>query len=154
MKPKVLLTIVLLLFVVGTVGYAITKKLGEAEVKSEAEVKTKAAFVVFYFHGAKRCETCKKMEVWAREAVDQELSAELNSGDIEWRVVDISRPENEAIAVEFGVSYSNVAIAQVSEGALTRHKVLEQIWSLVDDKDAYLHYVTDELRKFMSSEAS
>jgi len=42
-----------------------------------------------------------------------------------------------------------VVLATMHDGAPAKHKVLEQVWMLVDDKKAFLDYVQDETRAYL-----
>ena len=50
---------------------------------------------VYYHHGNVRCPTCRTIEGYAQEAVQTGFAAELESGKIEWQVVNCEQSGNE-----------------------------------------------------------
>ena len=53
---------------------------------------------VLYFHGAQRCITCRAIEANTVALLDSLYSKEKADGKIIYKVIDISKKENEAIA--------------------------------------------------------
>ena len=44
--------------------------------------------VVYYFHGNKRCSTCRRLEAYSEEAITGGFASELENGDLVWLVVN------------------------------------------------------------------
>ena len=59
---------------------------------------------VLYFHGEKRCNTCRAIERLTKELLDEQFADELKTGTIKFQVINFSLPENEAMARGFEVS--------------------------------------------------
>ncbi|MEG0518555.1 MAG: nitrophenyl compound nitroreductase subunit ArsF family protein [Bacteroidales bacterium] len=62
---------------------------------------------VLYFHGKKRCITCNAIEHLTKEVVDS-----LNNHKIILKIIDISQPENEAIANQYEVTWSSLILSR------------------------------------------
>lgn len=76
---------------------------------------------VVYFHGLKRCPTCRAIEEETRQLVDSIFADDLKSGSLRFTIVDISTPEGEAIADRYEVSWSSLFINQWRNGSEQRH---------------------------------
>ena len=61
---------------------------------------------VLYFHSAQRCITCRAIEANTVALLDSVYSKEKANGKIIYKVIDISKKENEAIADKYEVTWS------------------------------------------------
>ena len=75
-------------------GNGSKKKTGE----NQAEEIQSNRIEVLYFHGAQRCITCRAIETNTVALLDSLYSKEKADGKIIYKVIDISKKENEAIA--------------------------------------------------------
>lgn len=73
---------------------------------------TKDRIEVLYFHGKQRCATCMAIEQRTRETLDEQFADELKNGALVFRVIDISQPENEALADKYEVTWSSLYLCQ------------------------------------------
>jgi hypothetical protein len=112
----------------------------------EAEEQT---IIVYYFHGDKRCKTCRTIEAYAEEALQSRFSEELKSGLLEWQVVNFDQPENEHYLEDFGLYSSSVVIVESDGGKAVRHEILPEVWSLVREKQSFFAYLNTAVRKHL-----
>lgn len=162
MKPKVFVTGLLLLFVLGSVVFLVAQKTappvaghGAAVPSPEPAAPAPAVQVVaHYFHGRARCTTCRLLEAYAREAVETGFAQELADGRLSWRTVDISQPENRHFIREYQLQFQSVVLVETREGQPGRWQNLDQIWDLVSDKERYQGYVRDLVRAFLAKTAA
>ena len=115
-----------------------------AEPTSKIEAATR--IVVYYFHGNVRCATCRKIEAYSEEAVKTTFAAELKSGAIEWRVLNIEEPANAHFIQEYQLYTRSLVLADAANPK--RFKNLEKVWALVGQKDFFFRYVQDEIRAY------
>jgi hypothetical protein len=189
MKPKNIVSIVLLLFVAASVVYLIV---GESRSRSEpsqpnptasvvqatpepAEAETPRApdgsgnapeesakapeepaepqrkLIAYYFHRTQRCRTCLKMEAYAKDALTEGLYDALESGELEWRTVDIAEPQNEHFVEEYELSASALVMVSLENGEQKQWKNLDRIWGLVGDEWAFKEYVRNEALAYLES---
>lgn len=106
-------------------------------------------YVVYYFHVTLRCITCKKIEEYSREAVEQGFSRELREGTLTWRPVNVQLPENRHFIQDYQLFTKSVVVARFVNGERRQHKNLQKIWELVGDKRAFQKYVHDEVRALL-----
>ena len=80
---------------------------------------------VLYFHGKRRCATCMAIEKNAREAVEARFADELKNGTVVVKSIDISEPENEAVAGKYEVAWSSLFISRWKDGRETYENLTE-----------------------------
>ncbi|MCM1300985.1 MAG: nitrophenyl compound nitroreductase subunit ArsF family protein [Bacteroides cellulosilyticus] len=87
-----------------------------SNANDEAAQNKKDRVEILYFHGKQRCATCKAIETHAKESIESRLADELKKGDVVFRIVDISRPENERIAEKYEVTWSSLILVKHAGG--------------------------------------
>jgi hypothetical protein len=155
MKPKKLITAVLLIFVAGSLGYMVIRenKPGAATTQEAAQqAKQDNQIVVYYFHGDVRCPTCHKLEQYARESLETNFADWLASGKIKWQPTNIDTAGNEHFVKDYELVTKSVVLSKVVDGQQVAWKNLDRIWDLVSEKEKYLAYIRDNVRVFASEE--
>jgi len=174
---KSAVTAVLLLFVAGSIVFLVVSETrkptdsttpaaptaapglpGQEILKTESDVPDpadarRAGTVVYYFHGTMRCPTCLRMERYAREAVEQNLGAEIDAGLVEWHSVNYDEPANEHFLKEYGLTASALVIVSQAQSGADSWRNLDRIWGLVSDETAFRAYVVEEVTAMMRGES-
>ena len=101
--------------------------------------------LVMYFHRTERCPTCKKMGSYSQEAVKSGFQEPLKKGAVAFYFIDFEAKKNEKIAKGYGVEGPALSVAKISNDEVAKFKDLEDIWTKVADKPAFLKYVQDEV---------
>jgi len=158
MKPKAIVTWGLLLFVTVSIGVLIGKEMGARPSTSTAPVGLSEGptanacgprVIAYYFHGTARCVTCKRIEAYAREAINTHFADPLKSGQLEVRSVDFTVPENEHFLDDFQLTSSSLVLVDPHRSGPGSWKLLQEVWQLTDDKPAFVGYVKEELSLFL-----
>ena len=118
------------------------------EIEAPAEV-----VVVTYFHGDKRCTTCRKLEAYSREAIEQGFQEGLTAGTMEWRTVNYDREENKHYIEDYKLYTKALILSRLVDGEEVAWKNLDQIWAKVGDKAEYIDYVRSETTAFLEAES-
>ena len=105
--------------------------------------------VVYYFHGNTRCITCKKIESFARSAIESGFAAELKTGRIEFRSVNVEEPNNEHYVQDYQLVTRSVVLSRIRNDKQDTWKNLDQVWTLVRDPDVFNRYVVDETKQLL-----
>lgn len=71
---------------------------------------------VLYFHGAQRCITCRAIEANTVALLDSLYSKEQTDGKIIFKVIDISKKENEQVADKYEVTWSSLFVNGWKDG--------------------------------------
>ena len=118
-----------------------------------ADIKGDAGdgIIVYYFHGTRRCNTCRTIEAYAKEAVEGKYGEQLKSRQLDWKVVNTDEPENEHFVEDFGLVSSSVVVVELHDDQVTRHNVLQDAWTLVRDKPRFIEYVQRAVGEYLKS---
>lgn len=108
-------------------------------------------FVVYYFHGEKRCLTCRKIESLAQRSLKEGFADALADSAIQWRVVNFEDEANAQYAKAYKLFTQTLIVSRYVDGEETGWINLDQIWRLVHDEDAFMAYVHDEVMAFMQA---
>ncbi len=136
MKPKTIITTILLLFVAVSILFLVTKDRDSIALEANPVSDQMTAY---YFHGNVRCKTCNTIESWTKEVV-------LENQELEWRTVNIDEPVNEHFIQDFQISSSTVVL---SDG--NNYRELVSVWELVrGDKENFQLYVQNEIAEFIN----
>lgn len=165
MSLKEAVTNSLLMFVAATCVVLIVKAVSPApavqtpatvdgEIRSVAEVPspTPAAadgVYVYYLHGNFRCSTCRTIEEYAEESVRSGFGNQLQTGQIQWRVVNYDEPENRQFAIDYEVAAPTVVLARFENGKRIEWEALPDVWTHAGNKRLFVSYVQDSLREFL-----
>ncbi len=154
MNGKKIVTIVLLLFVVASAVYLIAqessnKNANPGVAQNSPEVPPQRV-IAYYFHGNARCKTCLTLEAYAHEAIATGFPGQLDSGLVDWRVINTDLKENEHFVNDYGLTLQTVVLVQEKDGQQVAWKSLDKIWDLVGDKEAYSNYIQTELKDYLT----
>ena len=147
------LRVALLTFMAASVIVFVVREVRRFPQAREGEVvEPGARVIVYFFHPARRCESCNTIEAWAHEAVQTGFPEALRDGRLEWRAVGYEEPGNEHYAEEYGLFTSSVVLVWREDGASTRWKNLQDVWHHLGDRDAFTQYVHGEVAIFLEAE--
>lgn len=106
--------------------------------------------IVYYFHGNVRCPTCLTLEAYSKEAVETSFADALQSGRIQWQVVNFDETVNEHFLRQYDLSFQSLVLVEIKDGREAGHENLEKIWELVGDKAQYFGYVKQAIDSVMT----
>jgi hypothetical protein len=121
----------------------------EESTAATGSVDSQSQVIVYYFHGARRCNTCRTIEAQAEEAIKSNFAKELESGALLWKVINYDDPANEHFKEDFGLVSSSLVVVEMKKGAPVRFDVLQKAWSLVRDESGFDQYVHQSVRAYV-----
>ncbi len=71
---------------------------------------------VIYFHGKQRCVTCRAIEQLTNEVLEATFRNQIDKGAVVYKVIDISKKENEQIADKYEVTWSSLFVNGWKDG--------------------------------------
>jgi hypothetical protein len=170
MKPKALITAVLLVFVFASVAsflfakefpqrpetstpgagqtIATTPEIGPEKTSSQPLHKV----IAYYFHGRARCPSCRKIEAYTHEAIQDGFAKALRDGCLEWHTVNVEKDSNKHFVKDFQLYTKSVVVVDTYNGKQIRWKNLEKVWELLHNKNAFLKYIRDEVRSYLAKD--
>ena len=171
MNPKKIITVVLLVFVAVSILFlfihemrknteqAITEN-SRLSDGSGAENNTDAMTVlppvadvniVYYFMTSVRCPSCRKIEEYTKETVEKNFAVDLKNNRMQWRIIEVDKPENRYFINEYKLYTKSVVLVKMRKGKRVSWKNLDRVWELLGDKDAFMSYVSHEVKQFLEN---
>lgn len=80
---------------------------------------------VLYFHGKQRCATCQAIEKETKALIDSQFADAVKSGKLRFRIVDITKAENEALADKYEITWSSLVIVKYNNGKETSENLTQ-----------------------------
>ena len=142
MKPRTVVTALLVLFVAASVAVLVFRGPGSGGAGTSGPGSQRGdRLVAYYFHGNVRCQTCRTIEAYAEEAIKNGYPEQLASGKIEWHAVNIEQPENEHFVRDYELVTRSVVLVRMKDGEQAEWKRLDKVWNLVHTKQAFVDYI-------------
>jgi hypothetical protein len=117
---------------------------------SRPEVKSVDSKVIaYYFHGNVRCYTCRNIEQYSHDAVNNYFGKEIADGKLEFMPVNVDEADNRHYIQDYQLVTRSLVLSLVSGGKETKWKNLTDVWKLVRDKEKFFQYVKDEVELFL-----
>lgn len=108
-------------------------------------------YEVYYFHASWRCTNCTNAEAWTGESV---AALQVNNPGVEIRYVPTQLETNKQLVSLMKANRVDVAVAEVSDGRIVRHKNLGNILQLVGSKPTLVQHVIDGVVNFSTQSQS
>jgi thiol-disulfide isomerase/thioredoxin len=131
-----------------TLSFTLTALLFATALGSVAQAADapKDRVVAMYFHRTQRCPTCLKMGSYSEEAVKQTFAEEIKKGQVVFYFIDFQDPKNSRYTTAYNVNGPALIVAKISDNKVASYSNLEDIWSKVGDKPAFLRYVQEGVK--------
>jgi hypothetical protein len=108
-----------------------------------------AKVLVTYFYTTYRCPTCKKLEAYSRQAIEEGFRKELEEKKIVFRTLNMEEPENQHYAQDYKLYTKSLIISLTRNGKEEKWKNLADIWKLVRSQEKFLEYVQRETQSYL-----
>jgi len=147
------ITVVLLAFVVLSVGYVILTNVARPSSATPAVVKdgtpTRVQTIVYYFYTSARCASCMRIEGWTKECLEQEFGSELKAGRIAWKPVNLEDAGNMHFVEDFKLTAKTVIVCNYRDGKPGQYVDLVDVWQLLNDKGRFFLLVRTKVKEFL-----
>lgn len=164
MKAKTVFSVLLLGFVAVSLVFAIRKIGPQSSSSAQQTVATndegvaatpigldaklaESHFSAVYFHAPNRCQTCRKIEKFAHEA----LAPEIEASKLAWQTADFTASDNASLVDQFKVYTSTVVLVEVQDGDIVRWKKLDGVWDHTSQQADFTAYVNQAWSEFKAS---
>ena len=105
--------------------------------------------LVTYFYTTYRCPTCKKLEAYSRQAIEEGFPRELEEKKIVFRTLNIDEPENKHYIQDYKLVTKSLIISLTRNGKEIEWMNLADIWKLVGDQEKFRAYVQGETQAYL-----
>jgi len=162
MKKKTILTTLLGMFVVLSLGYAVYGEFARAkgvapasapdsgQERAMGEKPPEPVVYAYYLHGARRCITCRNIETGTQRALEREFPEPLASGALVYRPINVEEPANRHFISDFELTMSGVLLVERIGESVMRWDNLGRVWELAGRSEVLEEYVAGATRAFLS----
>ncbi len=109
--------------------------------------------VVMYFHRTQRCPTCMRMESYARQALEEAFSEQLQTGQIAFYSIDFQDERNARLTRAYQITGPTLIMVKVVNKKGMESKNLQEIWAKVRDQKEFFRYVQTEAAGYLPKSA-
>jgi hypothetical protein len=127
----------------------VSKPENKAAPLNAALKPAKSKVIAYYFHGTFRCSTCRTIEKYSHDAIQEYFSKELGNGKLEFKPLNVEDPENRHYIQDYQLFSKSLVLSLVADGKEIKWKNLTDVWSYVSDKEKFYQYVKDEIDNFL-----
>ena len=123
-----------------------------AQPSSSTQKNPERKIIAYYFYGNVRCVSCKKIEAYSYEAIQTGFKDEIKNGLLEWKTVNIDKPENKHFVDDYELYTRSLVVVEFKNDKQTKWKNLDMVWELLKNKNAFIDYVQKETKEFLKEE--
>ena len=116
---------------------------------SSAKKEKDTIVIAYYFHRTIRCPACLAIETNAGRIIEENFSQQIADGSLMWLPFNLDHPGGEEFSKKFDISVSTLVITKIKEGNLIEYKKLEKVWQLLEDKEGFSKYITEEIIEYL-----
>lgn len=123
---------------------------GKNEKSDFVNQSDKTCVEILYFHGDMRCKSCYAMQKGVSELLDDQFKDEVKDGKIVFTIIDITTPEGERIADNYGVTWSSLYLNNWKDGNEERNDLTKDGFKYaVKNPDKFKGIVTDQINAYL-----
>lgn len=156
MKAKKIISRLLIVFVLISIGFAAGKEFTKARMQSQDDTGVIAStdtnkVVVYYMHASFRCVACNLVESMGEELVNQEFADAVKGGKLEWKSVDFQ--ENETLAQKYNVGGNMIVVVKFKDGKEVDVKRLDKVMELANNQNEFMDYVRPAIQAMLGDKS-
>ena len=113
----------------------------------------KDGYYVVLFRGSSYCPTCDVMERLTAgmfASHDSGIADDVKRGALFYKTINFETAGNEHYLMDYDLYTTTIVLIEQSGGMVKRWKNLQDSWEKSEDEQAYIKYLTDEIKKFQS----
>ncbi len=143
--------ILLFLLVVAALGavYVRSEKVRAESPAAPAVQADESKVIAYYFHVTARCVTCRTIESYSHEVIEQRFAGDIAQGRLQFKPVNVQLPENRHFVKDYQLFTKSLVLVRFEKGKQAEYRVLNDTWELVGDKQAMQGYVEREVRDYL-----
>lgn len=123
--------------------------LGAARAADSQPQPTDTRVIAYYFHVTVRCTTCRNIESYSREVIEQKFKADIAKGRLLYKTVNVQLEENRHFVKDYQLFTKSLVLVRFEKSKQSEYKVLNGTWELAGDKPAMQGYVEREVRDYL-----
>lgn len=108
----------LIILLMGIFFSSFSAKAQQPETKTKSPA-VKSKVEVYYFHGDRRCTTCKAVGSVSKDFLTQNYAEEIKAGTVFYHDVNYDQAENKELAKKMEVSGSSLLVKKTTESEIS-----------------------------------
>lgn len=116
-------------------------------------VKPAEKIQVYEFHSTNRCYSCITMGQYIKATLEESFQAELKSGKIDFREINVDLPENKEVAAKFKAAGTSLFLNPIIDGK-DNIKEETQAWRLLGNQKDFSDYFSKKIRSMIGETVS
>jgi hypothetical protein len=108
--------------------------------------------IAYYFHGSVRCRTCQRIEMLAKETMENNFETELNAKRLVFKPVNYDLPENAHFLLDYKLPCPSLVLVRRDNGKDAKGTLLGKTWDLIGDEAEFNRYIEAEVAKCLRGE--
>jgi hypothetical protein len=117
------------------------------ESRAAASKKEQGYVVMYYFHGNYRCSSCRTIEQYSREAIEDNFPYQLETKKLVFKTINVDLPENQHFIQDYQLYTRSLVIAEFRDRKQIAWKNLPKVWEYLNDRSKFYEYVRSEIQK-------
>lgn len=118
----------------------------------EESPQSQQAVIVTYFTTDVRCESCLQIEALTQQTLKEHFAQELAAGNLRFRTLNIDRQENKHFIQNYNLAFKTVVVSTERQGTVIHWQKLDDVWTRLNDPEAFKAYVAAPIRSRLSPE--
>lgn len=133
----------------GSVGASCVEKAGQKVCSQNTYVSDSEHVVVYYFHGDRRCRTCRGIQATIEQTINENFADQIVAGRLEYREVNFEDDENKHFIQQFQLSFGTMIVATVKGDKILEWENCGKVWDYGHESTALVEYVADRVREHL-----
>jgi hypothetical protein len=130
-------------------GFAASTAVWAGSDPAAPAVENRHVVVVTYFMTDVRCKSCRKIEALTRQTLQNRFANELADGSLQFRTINIDRPENAHYIDSYELSFKTVVVSDMNGDAEARWVRMDNVWQLLGKPDKFEQYIADAVSAYV-----
>ena len=124
-----------------------------AQNRSAADKTAGTELVVYSFRGKDQNPAYQAIESRTRAVLTAHFAAEMKSGTIVWRELDLQKPNAAELKKQFDVQIPVIVLARMKDEKVEKWERLDRVWTLVADHPGFDEYVQKRIAEMLNPAA-
>ena len=118
-------------------------------LENSSEKKNSKTIDVYLFHGTYRCFSCNLMEELTKQAIDEQLGKEKQSGIVVFHHINVEEPQNQHFIQDYRLVAISIILSQKLDGKEKQWKNLDKVWEYLREPNMFKEYVITEIKNYL-----
>lgn len=132
---------------------SVTEEIKGDRSYKKASISENTKIIVYYFHGNMRCRSCKTIEKYTKEAVEQKYGDQIKKGLVEIKTVNVEKGNNSHFIKDYQLVSRSVVVSRVKNGEEKEWKRLDKVWSLFNNEAKFFKYIQENVDSLIKGKA-